>query len=247
MSSGDFSPRRSVSATESARSEIEKAVREGWLKPGDKLPSEPELAMQLGVSRNSLREALKSLEDAGVVVRRHGKGTFVTDSKPLVEGGIERLVSLMDFVSDHGRTPGSSLTKFDILPADSELIKKLNLEGPVDIAFIETVKTADGQPVALCRDYIPVHFLKEPVDPEAIQFSIFEGLMQEHGIDIRFAECEIVATVADEGLAAALCVEPNAPILLLSQVHIDDSGRLVLHSRSYFPSDRFSFRLIRRR
>jgi GntR family transcriptional regulator len=236
-----------MSATESARTEIEKAIREGRLEPGDKLPSEPELAMQLGVSRNSLREALTSLEDAGIVVRHHGKGTFIAGSKPLVEGGIERLVSLMDFVSDHGHVPDSSLTEFDILLADSEIIERLYLEGPVEVVLIETVKTADGQPVALCRDYIPLHFLKDPVDPEAMQFSIFDGLMKEHEINIRFAECEISATLAEEKLANALCVEPNAPVLLLSQVHIDDSGRRVLHSKSYFPSDRFSFKLIRHR
>ena len=247
MDNGGFLQRQNISATELARSEIDRAIREGRFKPGDRLPSEPELAIQLGVSRNSLREALKSLEDAGLIVRHHGRGTFITESKPLVEGGIERLVSLMDFVSDHGRVPGSRLARFDMMPADSEIIKRLNLEGPVEVVLIETVKTADGQPVALCRDYIPMCFLKDPVDPEAIQYSIFDGLMKEHEINIRFAECEISAAVADEALAAKLCVEPNTPILLLSQVHMDDSGRRVLHSKSYFPSNRFSFRLIRHR
>jgi len=239
--------RRSATTTEMVRRELEGRIRKGVLRPGEQLPNEPELAAQLGVSRNSLREALQVLEDAGLIIKRHGIGTFVTESSPLVRAGIERLTSLTEFVADQGRTPGSRLVSFDIAAADSEVRKKLGLAGTNQVAIVQTIKTADAQPVAVCFDYVPTMFLKEPIDPQSLAVSIFEGLENEHCISIRLAECEIIPTLADNTIADMLDSEPGAPVLLLSQVHLDTQGRRVCYSRSYFPATKFTFRLVRRR
>ena len=240
-------PARFAGATDTVRNLLERQIREGELLPGQRLPTEPELAARLGVSRNSLREALQSLEDSGLIVKRHGIGTFVTESRPLVQGGIERLAGLTEFIAGEGRAAGSDLAGYAVVPANAEVRRKLGLTSAMPIAVIESIKTADGQPVAVCFDYIPMEFLRQPFDPGSIQASIFEGLQSEHGINIRFAECEILPTAAHDCLASTLSVEEGTVLLLLDQVHVDDSDRRVFHSKSYFPLNRFTFRLIRHR
>lgn len=234
-------------ATDSVRSLLERQIREGELLPGQRLPTEPELAARLGVGRNSLREALQSLEDSGLIVKRHGIGTFVTESRPLVQGGIERLASLTQLIASEGRVSGSDLVGYVVVPASNEVRTKLGLGSAAPVAVVESIKTADGKPVAVCFDYIPVEFLRQPFDPNSIQSSIFEGLQNEHGVNIRFAECEILPTTAHDSLASMLNVEEGTPLLLLDQVHVDDRDRRVFHSKSYFPFNRFTFRLIRHR
>jgi len=240
-------PARVAGATDTVRSLLERQIREGELLPGQRLPTEPELAARLGVGRNSLREALQSLEDSGLIVKRHGIGTFVTESRPLVQGGIERLSSLTEFIAGEGRVSRSNLVRYAVVSANAEIRCKLGLTSAVPVAVIESVKTADGQPVAVCSDYIPVEFLRQPFDPNSIQASIFEGLQSEHGINIRFAECEILPTAAHGSLASILRVDEGTPLLLLDQVHVDDTDRRIFHSKSYFPFNRFTFRLIRHR
>ncbi|HAY98585.1 MAG TPA: hypothetical protein DCY45_04925, partial [Mesotoga sp.] len=70
-------------------SEMRNLILSGELKAGEKLPSEPDLARKLGVSRNSLREAIGLLQKDGLLLKRHGIGTFVTDRYPIIKGGIE--------------------------------------------------------------------------------------------------------------------------------------------------------------
>ena len=82
--------------------ELEGQIRSGILKPGERLPSESEFARRLGVSRNSYREALSLLEKSALVVRRQGIGTFVTESQPLIRGGIESLRGVLQMIHSQG-------------------------------------------------------------------------------------------------------------------------------------------------
>src|SRR5215470_13900354 len=88
---------------------IRRAVREGRLKPGEQLPSEPELAESLGVSRSTLRDALRILVSEGTLLRRRGVGTFVsTDPLMSIQDGLENLSSTSELIRNHGYEPGTS-------------------------------------------------------------------------------------------------------------------------------------------
>lgn len=85
---------------------IKEKIKDGAYKERQKLPSEFDLAKELGVSRATLREALRILEEENVVIRRHGVGTFV-NAKPLFSFRIEQLSSITDMISSVGKTPGT--------------------------------------------------------------------------------------------------------------------------------------------
>ncbi len=227
--------------------EMEGQIRSGILKPGEKLPSESEYARRLGVSRNSYREALSLLEKSALVVRRQGIGTFVTESQPLIQGGIESLRGVVQMIASQGLEARSDIIVFQGGYLDRMTEEKLDLEPGTPLIYLETLKSANDWPVAVCVDLLPEPYLGESIDPNDLNASIFQGLQEYHQINIRFAECDIIPMVADAELADKLRVEHKTPLLLLSQVHFDETDRKVLYSKSYFPFERFTFKLIRRR
>jgi GntR family transcriptional regulator len=227
--------------------ELEGQIRSGVLKPGERLPSESEFARKLGVSRNSYREALSLLEKSALVVRRHGIGTFVTANQPLIRGGIENLRGVLQMIESRGLKSRSDIIAFQEEYFDQTIEAKLDLEPGTPLVYLETLKSANNWPVAVCVDLVPGAYLGEIIDPNDLNASIFDGLQEYHQINIRFAECDIIPIVADAELADKLKVERKTPLLLLSQIHFDETNRKVLYSKSYFPFDRFTFKLIRRR
>jgi len=247
MGRADFERYQRESLIDRIKGDLRRMITSGGLKPGEQLPSEPELAAAMGVSRNSLREAIGLLENEGFLLRRKGVGTFITESKPVIRGGIERLRSIADFVAEQGYRPGSRVTRCRTQPCEGTVAAKLLIPPGDEVTVLETVKTASGSPVAVCSDIVPNALLRSKADAAAMKASIFEELRERHGIDIRYAECDIVPIVADEALAAMLEVPVGSPVLSLESIHYDDRDRRVLFSRSYFPAGRFAFKLIRRR
>jgi GntR family transcriptional regulator len=235
------------SLSERICAELEARIRSGSLAPGEKLPSESEFARRLGVSRNSYREALSLLEKSALVVRRQGIGTFVTESRPLIRGGIESLRGVLQMIESQGLEAKSNIISFRKGYRDDKITARLDLEPGTSLVYLETLKSANAWPVAVCIDLIPESYLADKIDPNGLNTSIFEGLQEFHRINIRFAECDLIPMVADDELAEKLRIETGAPLLLLSQVHLDETDRKVLYSRSYFPFERFNFKLIRRR
>ena len=247
MSEDGFRNYRNPSLIERLKKDMHDRIVDGRFAPGERLPSEPELAELFGVSRNSLREAIGLLENEGYLIKRKGIGTFITESDPIIKGGIERLKGIGEFIKEKGYVPGSIVEKLEQIDCGTQLAERLNLEPGEKAIKIETLKTASGKPVASCMDIIPVKFLKGLVEAGALKESIFDYLETRHGITISFAECDLVPSVSDEVLAGKLNVEIGSPLLLLEQIHYDDQGRKVLFSKSFFPASKFAFKLIRKR
>lgn len=228
------------------QNELKTRIINGAFKPGEKLPSEPELAMELGVSRNSLREAIGLLQREGLLVKRHGVGNFVTDRYPIIRGGIERLAGITEFIRAQGLKAGSKVTRFELVECPGEIGQTLDAEPGDRIFIMETIKYASEVPVALCADFIPLSIAGN-IDPDRIHDSIFDGLRDHYGVDIRYAECDLIPMTAGEELTGKLSVEAGTPVLLLEQIHYDSLNRRVLYSKSYFPVGKFTFKLIRKR
>ena len=106
---------------------IKEKIKDGAYKERQKLPSEFDLAKELGVSRATLREALRILEEENVVIRRHGVGTFV-NAKPLFSSGIEQLSSITDMISSVGKTPGTIFLSSSTTTLTEDCIDKLAKE-----------------------------------------------------------------------------------------------------------------------
>lgn len=224
--------------------EITRDIESGKFKEREKLPSEYQLSKQLGVSRATLREALRILEEDNIVTRRHGVGTFV-NSKPIYSSGIEELKSVTYMIEQSGKAAGSQYLSTEIVEATDEDKAKFSPKTINKLAKIERVRTADGDPVVFCIDKIPDNLI--PVERVHEEDSIF-GILENHANKrIAYAVTYIEPISYHERIYTILNCLPDQPILLLKQVHYTSDDEAVLYSANYFRSDVFSFHVLRKR
>lgn len=224
--------------------QIKQDIENGIYLEKQKLPSEFQLSKSLGVSRATLREALRILEEDGVVTRRHGVGTFV-NPKPLFTSGIEELNSVTGMITDSGMTPGSQYLSAELVEATEEDKRRFAPVELHNLAKVERVRTADGQPVVYCVDKIPEELI--PIDQVREADSLFRTLEEYTGKRIGYAVTHIEPIGFHERISPVLNCEPDQALLLLKQMHYSEDDVPMLLSANYFRADKFSFHVLRKR
>ncbi|SDM57204.1 transcriptional regulator, GntR family [Psychrobacillus sp. OK028] len=224
---------------------LKQDIEKGIFKEKEKLPSEFELAKSLGVSRATLREALRLLEEENVIVRRHGVGTFV-NSKPIFTSGIEQLSSVSSMIRKAGMEPGTIyLSSMQSIPSEDDILR-FQCEEEQSIVTMERVRTANDEPVVYCVDKVPKSYLPNDflIREEG---SIFTALEESGEIHISYAVTYIDPVGYHEIASPTLNCEPETSLLVLKQLHYDENDRVVLYSKNYFRADKFSFHVVRKR
>jgi DNA-binding GntR family transcriptional regulator len=222
-------------------------IAKGKVAPGSQLPPEPQLAGELGVSRPTLREALRSLEDEGVVTRTRGSGTFLSH-RPRLRNNLDVNFGVSDAIRQAGMEPGQRNAVTSIVPVPVSERDHLGIPAGEQVVVVQRVRTADGRPVVATRDVLPVRLLEGK--PEVLQRlaagSIYELMERELGIAIHHGVASFAPVRATKGLASQLRVSRGSLLLYLQQVDYDQEGRPVLSSHEHHVADAFEFTLIRR-
>jgi len=220
-------------------------IEKGIYKENEKLPSEFELSKELGVSRATLREALRLLEEENIIVRRHGVGTFV-NPKPVFTSGIEHLSSISSMIENVGMTPGTVfINATENSPTEHDL-ERFQCSAEDAVLTIERVRTADGEPVVYCIDKV----LSKNLPSDYVQkkgVSIFSSLEESGDIHVAYAVTYIDPVGYHESVSPILNCGQETALLVLKQLHYDVNDRVVLYSKNYFRADKFSFHVIRKR
>ena len=223
---------------------LKQDIKNGLYKVKEKLPSEFDLAKQLGVSRATLREALKILEEENVIIRRHGVGTFVNE-KPLFTSGIEQLNSVSSMIEQAGMKPGTIFLSTDTKEPTEEDIHYFSCSMEDEIFVIERVRTANGAPVAYCIDKVPARIFPQNFTHE--RESIYQFLEVEGNRKISYAVAQIEPIGYHEKISPILECDPETALLVLKQIHYDEMDEPILYSANYFKADKFSFHVLRKR
>lgn len=216
------------------------------IEPMQKIPSEQKLSEMLGVSRNTVREAIRTLEQEGILYSRHGIGTFVIGTKKSLKTNISTLESSTNIILGHGYEPGTKNVLLAKSKATPEICKNLSISEDHDVFYIERVRTADNEPVVYVEDYIPYEMGME----EKYKGEYYESLLEFlelFGHNVAFSICKIKAVISEPKIEEKLELKEKNALLLLQQVHYSQKGEPVLYSDSYYLSDRFEFNLIRKR
>ncbi len=215
--------------------------------PGSQLPPEPELAAELGVSRATLREALRSLEEEGLLRRTRGAGTFVAD-RPRMPNSLDANFGVTDAIRTSGKVPGTKRAEVRIEPAWEEEAERLGVEPGEDLLVVDRVRTADGRPVVIARDILPLAVIGEdPAVHERLRTgSVYEVLERDRGVIVHHGVATFRPIRAEGRLAALLEVPRGSLLLYLRQVDFDESGRPVVSSHEHHLVDAFEFSVVRR-
>lgn len=217
----------------------------GAYAPGTRLPSETDISDTYGVSRVTVRTAIKMLESQGLVDVRHGSGTYVCDFGGQIRAGVQELRSITETIEEMGFTPRMELHRRDVRPATAEEAEKLGVAEGFTVIALDRAIYADDEVVAYSHDIIPAENLPAQVIAQLGTGSMFGVLDQIGYMPVR-ALAEIHAVNSpDVGWGSQ---RPESGLyILLDQVHFDRRGRVVAHSKTYFVEGRFQFVILRTR
>ena len=212
---------------------------------GSRLVSEPELAKQMGVSRATLREAMRTFETQGLIRRRQGSGTYVVGKVPVIDAGLELLESLDTMAGRMNLAVTVSDLHMGPVVADPETANGLGVEVGTPLTRIRRVMCADGRPVAYLVDTVPDEIFKPSDLTVGFNGSVLDFLIAR-GSGLAMSRAAISATNAPADVAKALEIQRGDVLLqFISQLYAV-GGRVVDYSASYFIPGYFNFHVNRR-
>lgn len=212
---------------------------------GARLMSEPDLAKQMGVSRATLREAMRTFETQGLIRRRQGSGTYVVGKFEVIDAGLEVLESLETMARRMNLEISVSDLHVEQMPAEKTVADSLCVEDAAPITRVRRVMRADGRPVAYLIDFLPETVLKPADLPAEFRGSVLDYLI-ECGIDMQVSRAAISATNAPADVAKALEIQRDDVLLRFASQLYDGKGTVVDYSLSYFIPGYFNFHVNRR-
>ena len=212
---------------------------------GSRLVSEPDLAKQLGVSRATLREAMRTFETQGLIRRRQGAGTFVVGKVPVLDAGLEVLESIETMAHRLNLVVAVSDLNVEQIDAEADQASGLGVTVGDCLTRVRRVMRTETRPVAYLLDTLPETVLKIADLPVGFNGSVLDFLL-ERGDDLRISRAAISATNATAEVAKALEIQRGDVLLqFVSQIYIAD-GKIVDYTVSYFIPGYFNFHVVRR-
>jgi GntR family transcriptional regulator len=214
--------------------------------PGERLPTEPLLAQQLGVSRATLREAMRSFEGQGLIRRKQGVGTFVVEQTQVIDTGLEVLESIETLSQRiHLNVSMDALIMTEI-EADEQLAGALNVPLGQTLNQVSRVIRADKRPVAFLIDILPLDIVTAEDMKSQFTGSVLDVLLRRGTPPLANSRTEIKAVDATSDVARALEIQRGDGLLMFVASLSTVNGRVIDYSYSYFLPGYFRFHVIRR-
>jgi len=229
------------------RMKLLREMKTGEFSKCDRLPRELELAKQLNVSRNHLREVLAQLEREGFVTRIHGVGTIINHHVMQVKNRMDIEVEFLDIIRQNGYQPDISHVHIQEEEADSYVAKKLQISEKKKVIRVCRVCTANGRPAIYCEDVFEKSLIKEEYTLKDFEQPIFHFLKKRCYIEAYMDLTQTRAIAANEVVAEALNISTGTPVLNMEEVDYDISGNVVFYSMQYFVDDIFEQTVLRKK
>ena len=212
---------------------------------GQRLVSEPELSKQLGVSRATLREAMRTFETQGVIRRRQGSGTYVVGIVPVIDAGLEKLESIETLARRMDLEITVSDLNIEQFEADADSAKGLAVAEKTRLTRIRRVIRADRRPAAYLVDILPESILKPSDLPSDFSGSVLDFLIAR-GDKLGISRAVVGATNAHTDVAKPLEIQRDDVLLKFESQLLDVKNNIVDYSVSYFIPGYFHFHVNRR-
>ena len=221
---------------------IREKIVTGQFAPGDRLPSESEMANNFGLSRMTIRQAMTNLEEDGLIRRERGRGTFVTEKPPIRSADLELDRSIDDLIS-MGLSTSVRLLELEEVAATEKEAVELDLELGSPIIRCKRLRYFHDDPYCYIVNHVVADVGRRINAANWRQGSVLKYIEEDLGVPLRLAKQRLRATLAGGVLAKWLQVRIGAPLLLVDYDIRTDENRPVEMAELYYRSDIYSFTL----
>lgn len=219
-------------AYERISEDLTELIESGEMTPGERLPGEHDLATRYGVTRMTVRHALSSLVERGLIYRRHGVGTFVADPSRR-RRSLNRLTSFSEDMAAGSRKFVTELLAKDVRVAEADVTDALELSDGAEVIYISRLRIVDGCPGALQTSWVPFGRCPSLARQDLIEDSLYTTLERTCDVTLKYADQHIRAVAAADAEASALQVEAGSPLLRTERITRDDRDVAVELARSW--------------
>ena len=219
------------------RRRISEGVENGTLKPGSPLPPEREIASLTKLSRVTVRKAIQSLAEDGLIIQKQGSGSFISETVPQIEQSLSRLTSFTEDMTRRGMTSSSRWPEKGIfIPSPAALIA-LSLSPDDSVSRISRLRTADDKPMAIERASLPTTIWPNPLIVETSLYAVLE--------DAGFRPVRALQKISAVNLGPAdaelLQIDPGKAGLKIERTSYLADGRVVEFTQSIYRGDAYNF------
>jgi GntR family transcriptional regulator len=213
------------------------AIAAGQLTPGDRLPTEQDLAARLGVSRMTLRHALSELAQRGLVTRTVGRGGGTFVAEPKLEQDLTTLAGFSEQLRRRGKVAGAQVLAAAKIPASPTAAAALELTEGDPVHDVRRIRLADGKPIVIEHSQFPAALFPDLLDCR-LDGSLYDLLAEKYGQRPYRARESLEPVVAGVREAEALEVEEGAPLMLVERTAYSLGGQPLEYARDRFRGDR---------
>lgn len=219
---------------------LDAALRSGRLAPGSRLPAERELARELGISRTTLRQALRALAEAGRIQAAANRGWYVRQV-PMSEGP-NGYLTFTEAARERGLTASATVLEHRVRPATLDEADALGVPPTAPLLDVCRLRAMDGVPICVSRDRMPASRVGPLVDCDLSDRSLDHELTAMCGIVATRCDYELEALPAAADLAQLLRIAPGTPLLVSHEVLFDQDGVVFGLGMTAYRGDAFRFR-----
>ena len=223
------------------REELRARILDRTYAPHGKLPSESELMGAFGVSRITVRQALRDLHKEGLIFSIQGKGCFVTKPKAVQE--LARLQGFGEAMAQHGHETASRVIFLEEVPARPAVATALRIEPGALVVELQRVRYLSRAPVSLDVSFFPLEIGRRLAHADLISRDVFAVLENDLGLRLRAADLTLEATTADAALSRHLAIAQGAAVLRIERLSYGDGERPVDFEYLYYAGDAHQYRL----
>lgn len=213
---------------------VKNALKEGTLHEGDFLPTERKICDYTMTSRVTIRKALELLEKDKIIIRQHGKGTYIADT---AKQHLSFAKSFSQKIILSGRTPDTVWISKSLVDANTFLIEHFSLSQTAKVFLLKRVRSVDGLPISIEESYVPTQLINSLDD---VKLSLFD-YFKEQGIIPAKMSSKVTAEVANEGLIKVTDYEVGQPMLVIKNFVYADNGQPIEYSINYCRGDMYEF------
>lgn len=245
-------PVRGTSLAKQTQEILTERIRSGIYPPQSQIPPENELAAEFNVSRATIRSAISALVERGLVMRRHGVGTFVSQRSDL-SNPLNEAVDFNYLIANNGFTPGVKHVGTRLEPPTPEIAKALQIQPNQQVLREYKIFTADTRPVIYCINIMPTWIFDDALVQEILTHPeitepLYDFLEQRTDQRIDYFIAKIWADTGKNCEFPEMSLEPNSPVLVIEDIAHSPDEVPLWHSLEYYPSDNnMTFELVRRR